>query len=76
MLDFKTERETVMDKIAMVLVGLVLGTLAACAGMSSSKSDAGWITLLDGAKGLENWERIGAANWRAADGVVQADTGE
>ena len=65
-----------MDKFVMVLVGLVIGTLAACAGMSSTKSDAGWTTLLDGAKGLENWERIGAANWRAADGVVQADTGE
>ena len=65
-----------MDKFVMVLAGLAIGTLAACAGMSSSRSDAGWITLLDGAKGLENWERIGAANWRAADGVVQADTGE
>jgi hypothetical protein len=51
--------------------------LAGCAGMSSPSSDGNWTTLLDGSKGFsENWDRIGDANWRIVDGVVQADTGE
>lgn len=37
--------------------------------------DAGWTTLFDGSN-LDNWNRIGTANWRLADGVVQADKSE
>jgi len=34
----------------------------------------GWVTLIDGNSGMENWEPTGsAANWRAADGAIQAD---
>jgi 3-keto-disaccharide hydrolase len=52
-------------------------TLCACTGMPATSTDAGWVVLLDGAKGFEeNWTRIGAANWRIVDGVAQADTGE
>ena len=29
--------------------------------------DSGWITLLDGANGLENWNRVGTANWSVVD---------
>jgi hypothetical protein len=39
-------------------------------------ADSGWVTLLDGPKGLENWQRIGSANWSVVDGVVQADRSE
>ena len=41
-----------------------------------SGSDAGWTTLIDGAKGLENFNRIGDANWRAEDGAIVADKGK
>ena len=43
----------------------------------SGQRDAGWITLLDGSnpKTLDNWDRIGDANWRADDGAVVADRG-
>lgn len=34
---------------------------------------AGWVTLIEGDKGLENWTRIGDANWRGVDGAIQAD---
>ena len=34
---------------------------------------AGWVTLIDGDKGMENWNVTGGANWRAADGSIQAD---
>jgi len=58
------------------LLAAALG-LSGCESMQSmpllGKSDAGWTTLLDGAQGLENWNRVGSANWAVVDGVVTAD---
>ncbi len=34
---------------------------------------SGWVTLIDGEKGLENWNRLGGANWRAEGGAIVAD---
>src|SRR5471032_484394 len=34
---------------------------------------AGWVTLIDGDSGMENWNITGGANWRAAEGSIQAD---
>jgi hypothetical protein len=31
------------------------------------------VTLLDGERGLENWNRTGEGNWRAQDGAIQID---
>jgi hypothetical protein len=36
----------------------------------------GWTALIDGEKGLENWNRIGDANWRAEGGAIVADKGK
>ena len=65
-------------RLAHGFIALSMSFLAGCAGMSSLASrDAGWVTLLDGPRGFtENWDRIGDANWRVVDGVVQADSGE
>jgi hypothetical protein len=54
--------------MALLLIALIgFG----CAHHSSSR---GWVTLIDGNAGMENWSPTGsAANWRAADGAVQAD---
>ena len=49
-------------------------TMFGCAQMSGS--DGGWITLIDGTAGLENWDRLGDANWRAEDGAIVADKGK
>ena len=46
--------------------------VASCANMSSS----GWVTLIDGDKGLENFNAIGDANWRAEGGAIVADKGK
>src|SRR5690242_20324899 len=52
------------------LAGLIVAfAVAACASMGSG----GWITLLDGEKGMENWNVTGGGNWHAADGSIQAD---
>src|ERR671936_2776068 len=67
-----------MNRLSVMTVGvLVIGlTIVGCAHMSSRQSDAGWITLIDGAKGLDNWNRVGDANWRAEDGAIVADKGK
>jgi hypothetical protein len=46
------------------------------AGCASAPSSGGWVTLIDGDKGLDNWNRAGDANWRAAGGAVVADEGK
>ncbi len=39
-------------------------------------SDSGWTTLIDGTAGLDNFNPIGNANWRAEDGAIVADDGK
>src|ERR1041384_7395575 len=67
-----------MKRAAVITLGLVAIALTVwgCASMSSNQSDAGWVTLIDGAKGLENWNRVGDANWRVEDGAIVADKGK
>jgi len=55
--------------VSTLLAGLLV---AGCAGQSSY-SDVKWVTLIDGTSGLDNWIRVGDANWRAVDGAIQAD---
>jgi len=45
------------------------------AGCAHSPGGAGWTTLIDGPQGLENWNLVGDANWRSAEGSVMADRG-
>lgn len=47
--------------------------LVSCA---TGAGEAGWITLVDGAKGLDNFNRVGEANWTATDGAIQATEGD
>ena len=48
--------------------------LAGCAGTGGGGSD--WVTLIDGGKGIENFNQIGDANWRVEDGAIVADKGK
>jgi len=58
--------------IAVLVIGFgVFGPASAAHG----QPDEGWITLIDGTAGLDNWDRIGDANWRAEDGAIVADRG-
>ncbi len=65
-----------MKHLAWAVMGLLLvgSTAVGCAHMPRW-AGGGWTTLLDGADGMENWDRVGSANWRVVDGVVQADSG-
>ena len=64
-----------MKRCLPVVLLLVIGFITAgCESLPFGQS--GWTTLLDGERGMENWNRVGEANWRAADGAIQADRKE
>ena len=65
-----------MKRLSAITMGLLVIALTVfgCAQMSSLM-DTGWVTLIDGEKGLENWNRVGNANWRAEGGAIVADKG-
>ena len=60
-----------MRKTIIRLLGASLASLL----LASCDSDSGWITLIDGESGLENFNRVGEANWNAGDGAIQATEG-
>ena len=45
--------------------------LSGCASLSGG----GWTPLVDGTRGLENFDRVGQADWTAVDGAIQATRG-
>lgn len=57
---------TAMRMALLVVVAILFGC-------SSMPGGSGWTTLVDGASGLENFDRLGDANWRAEDGAIVAD---
>ena len=61
-----------MNRVMGIAAVSLVVALAAFGCRSMSAGD-GWVTLIDGEKGLENFNRLGGANWRAADGAIQAD---
>ena len=64
-----------MDRLLTLttaLLGIVLVALG-CSSQPYGDTGANWVTLLDGTTGLDNWIRVGDANWRAVDGTIQAD---
>lgn len=68
-----------MKPLPLITSSLLVVALAAfgCAQMSSMYDSAtGWTTLIDGENGLENWNRVGDANWRAEGGAIVADKGK
>jgi hypothetical protein len=60
-----------LSKLAALLL-IVAFTFTGCA---HHMHDHGWVTLIDGEKGLENFNRLGDANWRAEGGAIVADKG-
>src|SRR5919108_5436383 len=65
-----------MKWVSAVATGALVSVLGIAGCAMQSTSDAGWITLIDGSKGLENFNPIGDANWRAEDGAIVADKGK
>ena len=63
-----------MSKRLLVVTAAVV--LSACSSMPAWVPGAGWKTLIDGDKGMENFQRVGDANWRTEDGAIVADKGK
>ena len=62
-----------MKKVFAVAAAALACGLSGCGAMSSG-GDSGWVTLFDG-RSLDNWDRVGDANWRLDGGVAVADKG-
>ena len=63
-----------MKHLIKLSLGLLLAwALAAC---GTAPTGSGWVTLIDGGKGLDNWARLGDANWRAEGAAIVADQGK
>lgn len=60
---------------ALLIVGIGSLTLGHVLSGAAAQADAGWIVLFDG-KSLDNWNKIGDANWRLEDGAIVADKGK
>ena len=55
-----------------VVVAVLVAALSGCA---TTGGEPGWITFVDGTKGLDNFNRVGEANWMGTDGAIQATQG-
>lgn len=64
-----------MKRFSFITMGLLVVALT-LTGCGQMPPGSGWVTLIDGDKGLENWNRIGDANWRAEGGAIMADKGK
>jgi hypothetical protein len=64
-----------MKRATAAAIGLLAAMLFAV-GCATQPQGSGWVTLIDGDKGLDNWNRIGEANWHAESGAVVADKGK
>jgi len=65
-----------MKRWSIVSLALLLVGFAAVpyARQASGQTEGGWVTLFDG-KNLDNFNKVGDANWRIEDGAVVADKG-
>ena len=67
-------------KRTTLVAGLAFSfAIVGCSEMPSMPAwmpGSGWTTLIDGEKGLDNFERVGDANWRAEGGAIVADKGK
>lgn len=63
-----------MKRLSSVAITLLLIGFAFSYSHASFGQSDGWITLFDG-KNLNDWNKIGDANWRIEDGSVVADKG-
>ena len=55
---------------------IAAASLATALGACSTMLGGEWVTLIDGAQGLDNWNRTGDANWRAEADAIVADNGK
>jgi len=60
----------------LLAAGAALVVVAVIAFGCATPGGEGWTTVIDGEKGMENFNQIGQANWRAEGGAIVADKGK
>jgi hypothetical protein len=65
-----------MRRTSIIIIGLLVTVFLIFGCGITRPSGSGWITLIDGEKGLENWNLVGDANWRGEGGAIVADKGK
>ncbi|MFT4862416.1 MAG: hypothetical protein ACI95C_001637 [Pseudohongiellaceae bacterium] len=60
-----------LKTLGLCFIGL--STLLATSALQAA--DDGWVTLIDGTQGMENFNVVGDANWMAKDNAIQATQG-
>ncbi len=64
-----------ITKLSRITLPLLAGlTLWVTAALASAAED-GWVTLIDGTEGMENFNIVGDANWSAEHNAIQATQG-
>lgn len=66
------QKGIIMKRISAVAAGLLVVVIA-LTGCASAPSGPGWVTLIDGENGLQNFTRLGEANWTASQGAIWAN---
>jgi hypothetical protein len=61
-----------MKRIPAIAAALLVVAFALAGCASSGPSGPGWTTLIDGENGLQNFSRLGEANWTASEGSIWA----
>jgi hypothetical protein len=64
-----------MKRISSIFL-VVFAIALSLFGCSTQPYAQEWVTLIDGDKGLDNWNQIGDANWRVEGGSIMADKGK
>ncbi len=62
-------QSTLITTAVTAVLSIALG------GCATGGSSGNWTTLVDGTRGLDNFVRVGEANWTATDGAIQATQG-
>ena len=65
-----------MKRLYVIGTSLLVAVLTVFGCAHHPSTDWGWVTLIDGNTGLDNWNRVGDANWRAEGGAIVADKGK
>ncbi|MBI3918223.1 MAG: DUF1080 domain-containing protein [Betaproteobacteria bacterium] len=64
-----------MKSVSGITAGLIAIAITVVGCTHIGPGSEGWVTLFDGTN-LNNWNRVGNANWRVLSGVVQADSSD
>jgi hypothetical protein len=62
-----------MKKLPFLVAGLLI--TGAALGVANGQTAAAWGTLIDGTKGMDNFNQTGNANWRVMDDAIGANLG-